>query len=135
MRGCLFLVLGAVALLVLAGFSFNAYMSWHWESRATRQALAAEAVTVLKSVPLRPNDLLEPAEFVPPDRWPTTIPSLKPSNVVVRKDGLYVETREVFVDESGYFVPRDGTRFKPPHGAGLSFTPLGDGVWWYHLAD
>jgi hypothetical protein len=62
-----------------------------------------------------------------------TITSLKPLRTDVREDGVYLTIGEQFVEEWGFFIPRDPS-FQPVVGGDPMFTPLGEGVWRYDAA-
>jgi hypothetical protein len=131
--GCVLLLLGVPGIIVAGAFSVEAYLRWHWESAASRVAIYSGARTVLQQAEADSSG--KQIMLVPPNRWPQPITALHPIEVHLAREGVYIEMRQVFVDESGYFVPREGAKFKPLVGRGLSYTPLGNGVWWYHLAD
>jgi hypothetical protein len=132
MRSCLFLIVGIIVLVVGAAFSLQAYMYWHVEDGGSRKAIYADAQTLLAHTPAKED--LEQYVSVPPNRWPKSIAALRPLSVGVRLDGIYIEMRQFFVEESGYFVLSKESHFDPSRRGDPSYKPLGDGVWWYHIS-
>ena len=96
--------------------------------QATLRALVAESSELLKTE-LAGRD-------IPENRWPKTIKALKPLSVRQRAepDGLYINVSTFFVQESGYFVPRDRAFAPPSDIAEPSLRHLREGVYWYHFA-
>jgi hypothetical protein len=48
-------------------------------------------------------------------------------------EGLYIEIWTFFVEERGYFVPRD-PQWTPNRQPETDFTPIGEGVFYYRIA-
>lgn len=61
-------------------------------------------------------------ESISADRWPAAIRRLDPNSVRVDKEGLYIVTYTLYVEEQGLFVPREPStfvaegRFEPSFG-------------------
>lgn len=93
-----------------------------------RQALAAEAATVLGTV--APG---EGGVTISREQWPATIRSLEPQRVWADASGLYVSMGSFLAQESGYFVPRNEAAFSPMAGGDPSYRTIGDGVYWFEV--
>ncbi len=49
---------------------------------------------------------------IPEEDWPKGIRSLSPLSVLVDSEGLYIITKETFVDVWGVFIPREDSERK-----------------------
>lgn len=92
---------------------------------ATLQSVSAEATIMLASAPLPMR--------IPSANWPKTIRALNPQFVRTASEGLYIVTGSFFVEEQGYFVPRDEAVISPSAGSDPSFKFLGESVYWYEI--
>lgn len=66
------------------------------------------------------------------DEFPV-ITALKAESVSTKPDGVYITMGRQFVEEWGFFVPRD-PGFKPAAGGDPRFEALGHGVYRYDVA-
>jgi hypothetical protein len=64
---------------------------------------------------------------------PQEIRVLGPKSVRVAPDGLYVVTSSWFVEEAGFFVPRDPNAFSPVAGSEPEFRRLYGHVFSYRI--
>lgn len=69
---------------------------------------------------------------LPAARWPAAIARLDPERVYVTSEGLHIVTSSAFVEEQGFFVPRDPT-FAPQAGGDPTYVPVRSGVFSYRL--
>ena len=65
--------------------------------------------------------------------WPEQIRVLGPKAVRVTPDGLYVVTSSWFVEEVGFFVPRDPDAFSPVAGGDPEYRRLHGHVFSYRI--
>jgi len=72
-------------------------------------------------------------ESIPEHNWPRTIARLGPKNLYVTEDGLYIVIKkpfsELFVAETGYFIPRVGWQIAVGH----SYELLGNDIYIYKI--
>ena len=76
--------------------------------------------------------LMRKSGMVPASQWPPEIARLKPNQVYVAPEGMYITTSSLFVQEWGLFVPR-ASEFAAQPGTDPSYTLLGQGVFSYHV--
>jgi hypothetical protein len=107
-------VLAALMFLALAGCARPTH------DEATLRKISAESMALLRTTA---------AGEIPRAKWPATIKSLEPEQVMANRGGLYVVMSMHFDAESGYFVPRDGNA--PVSSPGFIYSALGPGVYWY----
>jgi len=81
------------------------------------------------------NQLLlhHPDGRIDKNEWPQAIAALDPEHVRAAPEGLYICTRELFVDQEGFFVPRPGAAIPHSPTGDPSYTPLRDGLFTYHF--
>jgi hypothetical protein len=65
--------------------------------------------------------------------WPGEIRVLDPKAVRIAADGLYVVTSSWFVQETGFFVPRDPDAFSPVAGGDPEYRRLYGHVFSYRI--
>ena len=99
--------------------------------RPTLQVIAAEATALLKPSTGRTDNRF--SEEVPVDQLPSTIRALKPQSVRATPEGLNIMIGSFFVEEWGYFAPRDVVSFSPESFGDPSFEHVGEGVNWYEI--
>jgi hypothetical protein len=81
------------------------------------------------------------SHHIPSPRWPDAIRALKPKDVRCEAfggedgnvDGLFIKTREFFVTEGGYFIPRPGKAMSLRNNADPSYEAIGNGVYSYSI--
>lgn len=106
----------ALLLLTLAGCARPTH------DEATLRRIAAESAMLLQTTA---------AGEVAPAKWPATIKSLEPREIIATPYGLYVEMNVHFDAESGYFFSRDEKKHPPISGPDFAYSPLGHGIYWY----
>ena len=74
-----------------------------------------------------------PDGFIDKASWSPAIAALNPKHVWSAPEGLYICTREFFVDQQGFFVPRPGVVVTPSPTGDPSYAPLRDGLFTYHI--
>ena len=86
------------------------------------KAIKAEARVLMATQQTKTN------EVVPESRWPRTIANLKPKEVTISSDGVYIGIKPYFDGGWGYFVSRREGKLPEPVDR---FSELGQGIYWY----
>jgi hypothetical protein len=69
---------------------------------------------------------------IPKSKWPSGVAQLDPESVRAAPEGLYVVLSSAGVEEHGLFVPR-AAGLAGSAGTDPSYTPIGQGVFSYHV--
>ena len=65
--------------------------------------------------------------------WPSSILALEPKSVHASPEGLYICTSEFFVEERGFFVPRQPGKVVATSGTDPSYIPVVSGLFTYRV--
>ena len=68
-----------------------------------------------------------------PQHLPAEIRSLKPVNVLIRDEGVYIQLDGFFVTSEGVFVLRESSRMAPEDRGDPFYRPIEGRLYWYYV--
>lgn len=119
------LLIPLVLILVTGSLITEGSMPPDDEIAALSERLIVDSMKVLRLHP--PGTLLENSEA-----WPESIRTLEPLSLWVGREGLYIHTRQRFVESWGIFIPREGSEKLLEKDTLPSYTRVTQGVYKFY---
>ena len=67
------------------------------------------------------------------DELPNEIESLKPVDVLIKEEGVYIQLDRFFVTEEGIFILRQSSNFNPEGRGDPYFRQIEGRLYWYYV--
>ena len=78
--------------------------------------------------------LAHPEGDIPPSSWPEAVVSLKPKRVYRTREGVYLCTYKLLVEEGGVFILEPASSFLPSRRGDPSYDVVAGGIFTYRSA-